>query len=127
MSFSPEGKSAFLLKKTPFFLWYHHLIPNRIPHNQRLMATARPRATNPSADDGGDVDPFFSTLKSVMRISLAGFGGALAGMSLARRGASASASAIARRVANSPVVPPPGAGLPAAAADATAKTKNGGA
>jgi hypothetical protein len=62
-----------------------------------------------------------------MRISLAGFGGALAGMSLARRGASASASAIARRVANSPVVPPPGAVLPAAAADATAKTKNGGA
>ena len=48
-------------------------------------------------------------------------------MSLARRGASASASAIARRVANSPVVPPPGVGLPAAAADATAKTKNGGA
>ena len=89
------------------------------------MATARPRATNPSTDDGGDVDPFFSTLESVMRISLAGFGGALAGMSLARRGASA--SAIARRVANSPVVPPPGAGLPAAAADATAKTKNGGA
>ena len=90
------------------------------------MATARPRATNPSADDGGDVDPFFSTLESVMWISLAGFGGALAGMSLARRGASASASAsaIARRVANSPVVPPPGAGLPAAAADETAKTKN---
>jgi hypothetical protein len=91
------------------------------------MATARPRATNPSAHDGGDVDPFFSTLESVMRISLAGFGGALAGMSLARRGASASASAIARRVANLPVVSPPGAGLPAAAADETAKTKNGGA
>ena len=33
------------------------------------MATARPRATNPSADDGGDVDPFFSTLESVMQIS----------------------------------------------------------
>ena len=96
------------------------------------MATARPRATNPGNDDGGDVDPFFSTLESVMRISLAGFGGALAGMSLARRGASvvasAPASAIARRVANSPFAPPPGTVLPAAAApDAAAKTKNGGA
>ena len=59
-----------------------------------------------------------------MRISLAGFGGALAGMSLARRGASVapSASAIARRVANSPVAPP-GAGLAAAAT----VTRNGGA
>ena len=36
-----------------------------------------------------DDDPYFSTLESVMRVSLAGFGGALAGLSFARRGAAA--------------------------------------
>jgi len=40
-----------------------------------------------------DDDPFYSTVESVMRISLAGFGGALAGMSLSRRGVVASAVA----------------------------------
>lgn len=38
-------------------------------------------------------DPFYSIVESVMRISLAGFGGALAGMSLSRRGVVASAVA----------------------------------
>jgi len=40
-----------------------------------------------------DDDPFYSIVESVMRISLAGFGGALAGMSLSRRGVVASAVA----------------------------------
>jgi hypothetical protein len=40
-----------------------------------------------------DDDPFYSIVESIMRISLAGFGGALAGMSLSRRGAVVSAAA----------------------------------
>jgi hypothetical protein len=40
-----------------------------------------------------DDDPFYAIVESIMRISLAGFGGALAGMSLSRRGAVVSAAA----------------------------------
>ena len=45
-------------------------------------------------------DPYFSTLESIMRITLAGFGGALAGLSFARRrGGSAIVTAAATRQA----------------------------
>lgn len=47
--------------------------------------------------NNGD-DPYFSTLESIMRITLAGFGGALAGLSFARRrGGSAIAAAATRK------------------------------
>ena len=43
-------------------------------------------------------DPYFSTLESIMRITLAGFGGALAGLSFARRrGSSAIVTAATRQ------------------------------
>lgn len=47
--------------------------------------------------NNGD-DPYFSTLESIMRITLAGFGGALAGLSIARRrGGSAVLTAATRQ------------------------------
>ena len=61
-----------------------------IRHNDLNETMAPPRR---------DDDPFYSIVESVMRISLAGFGGALAGMSLSRRGVAASAVA-AKAVVN---------------------------
>ena len=45
-------------------------------------------------------DPYFTTLESILRVSLAGFGGALAGLSFARRGRLAAASSAATSAAN---------------------------
>ena len=51
--------------------------------------------------NNGD-DPYFSTLESIMRITLAGFGGALAGLSFAkRRGGSAVVTAATRQATSS--------------------------
>ncbi|KAL7549532.1 hypothetical protein ACHAWF_012795 [Thalassiosira exigua] len=70
------------------------------------MSSSTPTMPTAKADDApdqrgpsyNDDDEFFATLSSIMRVTVAGFGGALAGLSFARRGGGggAAASALSR-------------------------------